>query len=159
MAQQLRQTTLLFLIDDDKILLAMKKRGFGKGHWNGVGGKPEPDETIEAAAIRECQEEIGVTPLSLRCVAHLDFFFPKDKADKGFEQQVVVYLCEEWGGEPIETEEMLPRWYEISNIPYDTMWSDDKYWLPEVLAGHSLKAEFHFDDQENVASHTIKLLV
>jgi hypothetical protein len=36
-----KQATLLFLIKDQKILLAMKKRGFGKGRWNGVGGKPE----------------------------------------------------------------------------------------------------------------------
>lgn len=158
MGQVLKQATLLFLIDGDKILLAMKKRGFGKGHWNGVGGKPEPSEPIDDAAIRECQEEIGVTPLRMTCVAYLDFYFPEQKAAQGWDQQVVVYLCEHWDGTPIETEEMLPKWYKISKIPYDSMWSDDKYWLPKVLAGQSIHAEFHFDNYENVADYTIRPL-
>jgi NADH pyrophosphatase NudC (nudix superfamily) len=65
--------TLLFLQKDDQILLAMKKRGFGSDRYNGVGGKLEPGETIEQALIRECQEEIEVTPLSYRKVAEHDF--------------------------------------------------------------------------------------
>ena len=53
-------TTLIILKKDDEILLGLKKRGFGKGRLNGVGGKLEPGETIEEAAIRETEEEIGV---------------------------------------------------------------------------------------------------
>ena len=69
------------LIDDPKILLAMKKRGLGAGKWNGVGGKPETDETIEQTAIRECQEEIRVVPKNLKLVATLNFYFSKAKSD------------------------------------------------------------------------------
>jgi len=47
MDQKLKQATLLFLIENDNILLAMKKRGFGAGHWNGVGGKSDSGESIE----------------------------------------------------------------------------------------------------------------
>ena len=57
----MKLSTLCFLIEDDRILLAMKKRGFGEGKWNGVGGKVNEGETVEAAAIRETEEEIGVT--------------------------------------------------------------------------------------------------
>ncbi len=35
------QTTLCFLLKGDEILLALKKRRFGTGKWNGVGGKIE----------------------------------------------------------------------------------------------------------------------
>ncbi|MEK7504190.1 MAG: hypothetical protein AAB550_01680 [Patescibacteria group bacterium] len=35
----MKQATLCFLVKDNQILLAMKKRGFGVGKWNGVGGK------------------------------------------------------------------------------------------------------------------------
>ena len=56
------QTTLLFLLKENQILLGMKKRGFGAGKYNGIGGKLEPDETVEQAMVRETQEEIGVTP-------------------------------------------------------------------------------------------------
>ena len=44
--------TLVFIIEQDKILLGMKKRGFGVGWWNGFGGKVQQDETIEEAAKR-----------------------------------------------------------------------------------------------------------
>lgn len=44
--------TLAFLRRESEILLGYKKRGFGKGKWNGFGGKVDPGETIEHAAIR-----------------------------------------------------------------------------------------------------------
>ena len=44
--------TLLFVVESDRVLLGMKKRGFGAGRWNGFGGKVDLDETIEEAAKR-----------------------------------------------------------------------------------------------------------
>ncbi|MFZ2125256.1 MAG: 8-oxo-dGTP diphosphatase [Candidatus Saccharimonadales bacterium] len=153
MTDNLRQVSLLFLIKDDNILLAMKKRGFGAGRWNGVGGKPDIGEAIEQTAVRECQEEIGVTPLDLKHVATLDFHFPIDKSD--FDMQAVVYSCSKWQGEPTETEEMQPAWYKFADIPYDKMWADDKYWLPTVLGGKFVTANFTFDDNDSVANYTV----
>ena len=49
-----------------QLLLGRKKRGFGEGKWNGFGGKLEPGETVEEAAVRELQEESGVTATQLR---------------------------------------------------------------------------------------------
>src|SRR5665213_1929976 len=144
----MKQASLLFLIKDEKILLAMKKRGFGEGRWNGVGGKPNKNEPIRDTAIRECQEEIGVTPVSIKKVAKLNFFFPMTKSD--WNQQVVVFICSEWTGQPVETEEMAPQWFNNRNIPYEEMWSDDKFWLPQVVAGEYITAEFHFDDKDNL---------
>lgn len=36
-----------------RLLLGLKRRGFGEGYVNGFGGKVEPGEGIEEAAIRE----------------------------------------------------------------------------------------------------------
>ena len=47
-----RILTLLFVREGDRILLGYKKNGFGKGKWNGFGGKVKDGETIEEAAIR-----------------------------------------------------------------------------------------------------------
>ena len=44
--------TLVFVHTSSKILLGMKKRGFGVGRWNGFGGKVHVGESIEAAASR-----------------------------------------------------------------------------------------------------------
>ena len=38
--------TLVYIRNEDKVLLGMKKRGFGKGKWNGFGGKVEHGENI-----------------------------------------------------------------------------------------------------------------
>ena len=155
MNDDLRKTSLLFLIKKDEILLAMKKRGFGAGRWNGVGGKPDPEEEIEDTATRECEEEINVTPIALKKVAKIDFLFPEDKAAKGFNQQVHVFLCNEWEGDPEETEEMKPEWFKLDKVPYDEMWADDKFWLPLVIEGKTLKAEFTFDDNDQVTKQNI----
>jgi ADP-ribose pyrophosphatase YjhB (NUDIX family) len=51
----MKEATLCLLIEGDKILLAMKKRGFGVGKWNGLGGKVALGEKIIDAAIRELE--------------------------------------------------------------------------------------------------------
>jgi mutator protein MutT len=150
----MRQATLLFLIQDKKILLAMKKRGFGMGKWNGVGGKPQPGESIEDAAIRECQEEIGVMPLRLKRSARINFYFPTDKSD--WNQQVIVFLCQTWDGEPKESEEMAPKWFSKDTLPFDAMWDDDAIWLPKVLSGQFVEADFYFDDKNKVIKQHLK---
>lgn len=135
---------------DGQILLAMKKRGFGEGRWNGVGGKSNADETIENTAIRETQEEIGITPTSLKRMATLNFYFPDIPLDKDWNQQVCVFIVNQWERKPTETEEMKPRWFKISEIPFNSMWSDDIYWLPKVLQGIPVKGDFMFGKNQEL---------
>ena len=52
-------TTLCIIHQHPRVLLGMKKRGFGVGRWNGFGGKVQREETIEDAAKRELREEAG----------------------------------------------------------------------------------------------------
>jgi len=149
------QTTLCLLVREGEILLAMKKRGFGVGKWNGVGGKPDKgDKNILETAIRETEEEIGVKTNNLEKVAVLTFYFPNKKE---WDQDVHVYLAKDWNGEPTESEEMLPKWFKVNNLPFNDMWDDDKIWLPKILEGKKLKAEFTFDQEgKKIASHNVE---
>lgn len=148
----MRQATLCFLLKDNLVLLAMKKRGFAQGKWNGAGGKYDNvDQTIEVTAIRETTEEIGVIPKSLQQMATLNFYFT-DKPE--WNQQVIVYITNEWEGEPSESEEMAPKWFNQDEIPYSQMWEDDEYWLPHVLNGKKVIADFLFDgNQKMIEKH------
>jgi len=162
----MRQASLVLLIKENKkkkkILLAMKKRGFGKGRWNGVGGKidlEKGDKGVLCSAIRETEEEIGVKIKNPERVAVMDFHFPEVPKEKDFDQQVHVFLVKDWKGEPIETEEMaFPKWFNIDKIPFDQMWDDDKHWLPHVLEEKKLKAKFVFDKEEKIADHNIEFI-
>lgn len=149
-------TTLLFLIRDNKILLGLKKRGVGEGKLNGIGGKVEPGESIDTAMIREAKEEIGVTPTYFSKVADLEFI----EWFKGKKERIKtdVFLCEEWEGEPTESEEMAPRWVECDDLPFKDMWQDDQFWLPQILAGERVKATFEYDRDENLLKHSVLLV-
>lgn len=78
----------------------MKKRGFGKGRWNGFGGKVQENETILDAAKRETMEECCLDVIDIEQVGKIIFEFV------GEEQlmEVHVYLCEKFDGAPKETE-------------------------------------------------------
>lgn len=144
----MKNTTLLFLVKKNgdtitDICLAMKKRGFGAGRFNGTGGKLQEGETIEQACKRETKEEIDVYAKEMHKVAVLDFSFAYKPE---WNQQVHTFFCTAWDGVPTESEEMKPEWFPVDAIPYDRMWPDDTFWLPRVLKGEFLKGKFTFGD-------------
>lgn len=139
----MQSTTLCLLVKENKLLLAMKKRGFGKGKINGIGGKVQDGESVEVAAARETREEIGVIvdPAKMENVGNVEFYF-KDKPE--WNQHMHIFLVKDWAGEPKESEEMAPKWYLKNEIPFDAMWADDEHWLPMVLAGKKVEGRFDF---------------
>jgi mutator protein MutT len=144
---------LVFFVKDSQVLLGLKKRGFGAGRYNGVGGKIEAGETIEQSAIREAQEEIGLTPVNYEKVAEIIF----DEYVKG-QPEIVhmhVFLVSKWLGKLIESEEITPKWFNKNELPLNMMWPDDPYWLPQVLSGKKLKAQFKLNENDRLISHNI----
>ena len=151
----LRQATITLLLKNDEVLLAMKKRGFGAGKWNGVGGKPNTHEDIYSTAIRESKEEIGVTPLNIKNVEILNFYFPLVPKEKSYDQTVLVFTATDWKGTPIESDEMKPKWFKIQDVPYDQMWVDDVVWMPKVFGGALVKGSFMFGENDKLVEHYI----
>lgn len=70
--------TLVYVVKDDKVLLIRKKRGLGAGYYNGIGGKVEEGEDVVSAAVRECREEVGITPKNLEWMGLLEFWNYED---------------------------------------------------------------------------------
>ncbi|MBV9127376.1 MAG: 8-oxo-dGTP diphosphatase [Verrucomicrobia bacterium] len=128
--------TLLYVhdIERDQLLLIRKKRGIGAGKINGPGGKAHPGETALEAAVRETQEETGVTPLAPVERGELTFLI----AD-GYALHCHVFLTHSWQGEIHETAEAIPFWAPAQDLPFAEMWDDDRLWLPLLLAGRRFR--------------------
>lgn len=152
----MKELTLVCFKRPGEILLAMKKRGFGAGKWNGYGGKLQTGETLTQAAVREVKEESGVsiTENSLTHLGILDFYFT-DKAE--WNQRVHIYTITNWHGEPEETEEMNPKWFSFDAIPYSEMWAGDEEWFPYMLRDEPFVGEIYFKDEgKKVVSVTVR---
>jgi len=134
--------------------LGMKKRGFGAGRWNGFGGKVKDGETIEESVIRETKEEAGIEIKKLEKIGVLNFLFDQT----GEEIEVHMFYCKEFLGEPVETEEMKPEWFPADALPYDSMWPDDKFWMPLLLGGKKFKGKFVFDKDTNIIEHELNIV-
>ena len=139
------RATLLFVLRDDRVLLIRKKRGLGAGKINGPGGRLEPGETAVACAIREVEEELGVTPTDPRPCGELSFQFVD-----GYSIHVVVFRSDDCEGEACETEEAIPIWTGVDAMPYDEMWADDRIWFPLVVRETRFSGRFIFDGDELV---------
>lgn len=137
--------TLVFVFRDDKVLLINKKTGLGKGKINGPGGKVDPGETPEQAAIRECQEELHITVRNLEYCGEHRFQFVD-----GYSIHVYVYRTRDFEGTPTETREAEPIWTDLDCIPYENMWEDDHIWLPMMIEGKKFQSRWIFDGDRMV---------
>ncbi len=157
----MRDATLLLVFRGSgstrELLLAKKKRGFGMDKWNGPGGKIESalGESAEDGVIREAKEEVGIIVQSVDKVGTLDFIFPH-AMDKNF--HCFLFTSTDFLGEATESEEMAPKWFKVSEIPYKSMWDDDKFWLPLVLQGKKITGSVTFDEYGLVTGHTIRVV-
>lgn len=138
------RATLMFIVDEEagRVLLIRKKRGLGAGKINGPGGKMDPGETSLECAVRETQEELGVTALDP--VKHGELWF---QFVDGLALYVDVFRATRWQGEPVETPEAIPLWTSLEELPFDQMWADDRHWLAEMLVEKkNFMGRFVFDD-------------
>ncbi|KAH8817603.1 hypothetical protein DL96DRAFT_1622896 [Flagelloscypha sp. PMI_526] len=146
-----RLYTNAYIFHEEKILLGMKKRGFGLGKWNGFGGKVHEGETSLQAASRELQEEAGISaPLKHAGI----LLFINQGSDLA--HHIDLYRADSFNGDVTETDEMQPSWFsalpseveppvDLPRIPFDKMWDDDRHWFPLLLSNTFFigRADFH----------------
>jgi 8-oxo-dGTP diphosphatase len=139
------KATLLFVKRGDELLLIRKRRGLGAGKINAPGGRLEKGEAPSDGAIREVQEEVCVTPIDPDHCGELFFQFVD-----GYSIHVWVFLANDHSGQACTTDEAIPIWTAVDEIPYDEMWADDRIWVPLMLAGKKFSGRFIFDGDEMV---------
>ena len=96
------------LIRDGEVLLIERAFEPFKGMWTLPGGRREPDESIEATAVRELMEELGVAVENLRPVVLLGI-------GHGFRLQ--VFASDQFVGELVPSSEIAAwRWVRPAAI-------------------------------------------
>ncbi|WP_341871932.1 8-oxo-dGTP diphosphatase [Salinispira pacifica] len=107
----------------------------------------EAGESFRQAAIRECREEVGLTPVDPELRGRLFFTF-----SDGYRMYGEVFWAYDWSGEETETDEARPFWQSAADLPYENMWADDRLWMPQALLGNHFSAAFYFDEDELISS-------
>ncbi|XP_041941331.1 oxidized purine nucleoside triphosphate hydrolase [Alosa alosa] len=144
--------TLVLVVQPGRVLLGMKKRGFGAGKWNGFGGKVQLGETIEQAAHRELLEESGLTVDTLDKIGNIKFEFIGETELL----DVHVFRADSFHGEPTESDEMRPQWFDCDKIPFSEMWADDILWFPMMLQKKKFLGYFKFQGHDLIVEHKLE---
>lgn len=134
---------------DEYLLLRKKLHLFGGGLWNGPGGKINAGEDPLDAMRRELFEETGIKLDSvirdgktvdppIWKVAELRFINAvKDEPKIEILMHVFVIGFDQRDChidlKSISEEHTDYGWFTFANIPWDQMWPDDIFWLPQVI--------------------------
>ncbi len=110
----------IILKKDNQVLLVKRTNtDWASGYWNFPGGLLEENEALINAAIREAQEEIGVTlnaqDMKLVQVLHVRKSETNTKDIFGF-----GFLTEKWHGTPINNEPHRHSeigWFDLDSLP------------------------------------------
>ena len=150
------KAVVCFLLDGNKVLLGQRKKvsnDLGLNIVAGIGGKLEAGESSEYALVREVQEEIGVRLLNYQQVGRVKFIVPHKPL---WNQDVAIFTADEWEGQPVETEAMLPKWYKTNELPIKQMWQDNLVWLPQILVGKKIEGVFLLGEEAKVIEYELK---
>jgi len=144
--------TLLFVVRDDEMLMIEKKRGLGAGKVNAAGGKIDPGETPLEAAVREFEEELVAHPVDPRKLGEIAF-----EVIDGASIRIHVFRADGIRGEPQETEEAVPLWSPLADLPFDRMWADDRYWLPLLVEDRPFQVRTVFEGDKLLGHEVVEL--
>lgn len=98
--------------DQGRFLICQRPAHKARGlMWEFVGGKAEPDESLEEALIRECREELDIT-LSVR-----DVFMEVDHVYPDITVHLVLFNAAIASGTPKMLEHNDIRWIHPRQIP------------------------------------------
>ena len=159
----LLRACLVFPTTATHVALALKKQKIGAGCLNGVGGGIEEGESALQCAVREAQEEWGISfdPETLTKKGVVDFHNRKSDGET-FVCRVHIFLSPPWEGAVVESEEMgVPQWFQKDNIPLERMMLADRDWFPVcVTTDDYFYAEaWYGPKQHTLEQHTVLKLI
>ena len=115
----------------DDVLLIRRANPPRAGEWSLPGGRIEPGETEQAAALRELMEETGVSARLGPKVAVIDADF------EGFCYRLHDYVADWSGGNPRGADDAKEaRFFPVTEIGALRMWPKTEQVIRETFAAH-----------------------
>jgi 8-oxo-dGTP pyrophosphatase MutT (NUDIX family) len=145
--------TLAIILRDGKVLLGEKKTGeIGIHTLNGPGGKCESGETLIDCVVRETREEVGVElhRAALINIAVITFYVANVP-----DFEVHVFRTESFSGIAIETDSMVPYWYDVHSLPLERMLESDRAWFPRAVQGDRFDARVYYRKRAKEFYHIV----
>jgi ADP-ribose pyrophosphatase YjhB (NUDIX family) len=109
--------TIAVVFHEGRILLVRRANPPDAGRWGFPGGKIEPGEPIEVAAVRELLEETGVRGRARQVFTAVDVF-DRDGTGRLHRHFVLIaVLCEWVSGTPVAGDDALEaRWFRLDAL-------------------------------------------
>ncbi|MBW4566827.1 MAG: 8-oxo-dGTP diphosphatase [Tolypothrix carrinoi HA7290-LM1] len=148
-------TTLVYCVENDKVLLAQRKKEPFVGYWIAPGGKIDPGESPYECAVRELAEETGLNAQNPRLRGIVTETSPRSD----WQWMIFIYVVTSFSGTIISDErEGILRWCPLANSVDLHMPEADRIFFPRVLDINQpiYQATFYYDDNlllNNVSEH------
>lgn len=109
--------TIAAVFHDERVLLVRRANPPDAGRWGFPGGKIEPGEPIETAAVRELFEETGIRGRARRVFTAVDVF-DRDEHGRLLRHFVLIaVLCDWIAGDPVAGDDALDaRWFRLEDL-------------------------------------------
>lgn len=108
------------IIENGKVFATQRGYGEFKDGWEFPGGKIEPDETPEAAIVREIREELDTEVEVVELLDTVEYDYPK------FHLSLDCFICKIRSGDLVLKEHEAAKW-----LTRETLGSVE--WLPADL--------------------------
>ena len=92
------------IISENKVFATQRGYGDFKGGWEFPGGKIEPNETLEAALVREIKEELEAEIEVVEYLHTVEYDYPK------FHLSMACYICRVKSGNLVLKEHEAAKW-------------------------------------------------
>lgn len=150
----MKLATLCYLKKNNQTLMihrTKKDNDIHKGKWNGLGGKLEPGETPEECAIRETQEEAGLTVVNPILKGVLTF--PNFANDEDW--YAFVFIANEFEGDLIDSPEGKLKWIDDAELLNLNLWEGDRIFLPWLERHRFFSGKFVYQDEQLVTHQVV----
>lgn len=150
-------TTLVYCIDNDKVLLAQRIKEPFIGYWIAPGGKLEPGESPYQCAVRELAEETGLQAENPQLRGIVTETSPR--AD--WQWMIFIYAVTQFSGNLISDQrEGILNWWPLASHKDLYMPEADHIFFPQVINLNQpiYQATFYYDDNlviNKVSEHTV----